>query len=208
MKIRELREAKGMTQGELADRLDIKRAAISQWESGTTQPRHANLVKLAEILGTRPDILIGIIDDEIMGRDIEYVGRLEQGDTIPIPIIGEIKAGPPLLAIREDDGQIDMPRHQVAGGSFFFLRVHGDSMIDEGIRPGSLVLVRQTNVVEPGTMAVVLIDREEATVKFVHWTNGEVILRAANPAYTDVRLRRDQVQIIGTVEEIRTYPRR
>ena len=51
MNIRELREAAGITQGELAAEIGVKRSAVSMWEIGKSRPRTEDLPKIAEALG-------------------------------------------------------------------------------------------------------------------------------------------------------------
>lgn len=51
MRIRELREARGMTQGELAERMGVDRTGVNKWESEVALPRARQLPQLAEVLG-------------------------------------------------------------------------------------------------------------------------------------------------------------
>lgn len=53
-KIRELREAKGMTQKELADALGINQSAVARWETGENEPTAFNVRRIADVLGTSP----------------------------------------------------------------------------------------------------------------------------------------------------------
>ena len=59
MEIKRLREAAGLRQYELAERMGIKQASVSAWESGLAMPSAANLVKLADILDCTVDELLG-----------------------------------------------------------------------------------------------------------------------------------------------------
>lgn len=52
MNISAARERAGITQGELAKRMEVTQGAVSQWESGQTRPRSGTLSKLADISGT------------------------------------------------------------------------------------------------------------------------------------------------------------
>lgn len=56
--IRKHREEIGMTQTELASRLGVSQGAVSQWESGSTQPEIKHLVKMSEMFGCSVDELI------------------------------------------------------------------------------------------------------------------------------------------------------
>ena len=57
--IRELREAAGMTQADLANRLQVSVPTVSKWESGVIRPNVGNLIQLAEIFETTMDTICG-----------------------------------------------------------------------------------------------------------------------------------------------------
>lgn len=57
-KILHLRKSKGMSQEELAEKLDISRQAISRWEMGTAQPDVQNVIQIAKLFGVSTDYLI------------------------------------------------------------------------------------------------------------------------------------------------------
>ena len=59
MEIKRLREAAGLRQYELAERMGVKQASVSAWESGQAMPSAANLLKLADILDCTVDELLG-----------------------------------------------------------------------------------------------------------------------------------------------------
>lgn len=59
MEIRKIRESRGLRQYELADRMGVKQASVSAWESGAAMPSAANLIKLADILDCTVDALLG-----------------------------------------------------------------------------------------------------------------------------------------------------
>lgn len=59
LKLREIREAKGMTQRQLAEALDITHGAVAKWELGYTDISMANLVALADVLGCTTDAILG-----------------------------------------------------------------------------------------------------------------------------------------------------
>lgn len=58
MNISAARERAGITQGELAKRMEVTQGAVSQWEYGQTKPRSGTLSKLADILGCTVDELL------------------------------------------------------------------------------------------------------------------------------------------------------
>lgn len=98
------------------------------------------------------------------------------------PVIGRVAAGLPILAEENEEGRMPVPErfHGIEG--IFWLEVHGDSMIDEGILDGDFVLVRPAPFVEEGTVTVVLVDNEATVKKFYH--RGDTIrLVPANDLY-------------------------
>lgn len=64
LKIRELREARGMSQRQLANEVGVSPGAVAQWELGATTPTTANLVALANVLGCSMDTLFGRVGQE------------------------------------------------------------------------------------------------------------------------------------------------
>ena len=98
------------------------------------------------------------------------------------PVIGRVAAGLPILAEENEEGRMPIPERYHGIEGMFWLEVHGDSMIDEGILDGDYVLVRPVPFVEEATIAVVLIDNEATVKRFYH--RGDTIrLVPANDQY-------------------------
>ncbi len=104
-----------------------------------------------------------------------------------IPILGQARAGLPMLAAENWEGTLPFnpPKHD--GQAHFSLRITGDSMIGAGIFPGDYVIVRQQDTAAPGNIVVALLG-DEATVKFLRQHGHEFVLEAANPAYAPIAL--------------------
>ena len=64
--IRALRKAKGLSQEELAIKLNVVRQTVSKWEKGLSVPDAGMVIQIAEVLDTTVDILLG---EEIPGSD-------------------------------------------------------------------------------------------------------------------------------------------
>ena len=75
-RIREIRKEKGLSQLELAKKLNVNQTAVSQWERGTTLPSASVLLKLSSILDTSSDYLLGISNDP---RSLIYEDRRNHG---------------------------------------------------------------------------------------------------------------------------------
>jgi len=123
------------------------------------------------------------------------------GDHLLIPIVGAIAAGGPILAEENIDGYLTAVDEAVIakGGSFFALRIKGESMIEAGILSGDYVIVRQQPTVENGEIAAALIDNE-ATVKRFYKEDDHVRLQPANAQMKPILVQ--QVQILGKVVSV------
>ena len=134
--------------------------------------------------------------DPARPRAIEVLGEPDQagpltGPTRPVPLVGEIAAGGPILAEEHVDEHLALPAALVGDGTLFALTVWGESMLDAGVLPGDTVVVRQQPRVEQGEMCAALIDGE-ATVKFFRRTRaGEVWLDPANDAFDPIPVSAD-----------------
>ncbi len=103
--------------------------------------------------------------------------------TSEISILGSIAAGTPIEAIQQEVDRIALPENLKNNGEHYGLKVKGDSMIEAGINDGDTVIVKKTNDVESGQIAVVLIDDQEATLKKIRKKGNTIALEAANKNY-------------------------
>lgn len=104
-----------------------------------------------------------------------------------IPIVGRVAAGRPIAAIEHLEGQLEWEAISSAGA--FAVRVVGDSMVDEGIIEGDYVVVQPGGDAQNGDLVVAYVgEDQEATVKRLHRSGGQVELRAANPAYRPIQV--------------------
>jgi len=122
---------------------------------------------------------------------------LVRGALFSFPILGSVQAGLPSLAVEEIEGYLDLDSLVFSDNSTFALRVKGDSMIDAGIFPDDLVLVKRQNIAQTGETVVALIG-EEATVKNLKKKGQQYFLEPANPKYESIPINSD-VSIVGKV---------
>ncbi len=101
-------------------------------------------------------------------------------DIVEVPVIGEIAAGNPIFAYETYDETIKVARSLISNSEAFVLKVKGESMIDDLIDDGDMVLVRKQNYASNGDIVVALIDDEKATLKRFYLENGRVKLQPAN----------------------------
>jgi repressor LexA len=115
---------------------------------------------------------------------------------VRVPIAGSIAAGLPIEAVEDGVESRIFPEEMVPEGAFA-LRVKGESMIDDHILNGDLVIVRPQDQVNDGEIAVALLDDGSATLKRVFREKGRVRLQPANPTMDPIYA--ESVRIQGRV---------
>jgi len=197
-RLKECREAAGLSQVQLAEHLGVSQANINRYEKAVHGPGRDTIAKLAVFFGVNPAWL--------MGANVEKYLDMPDKEYVKVPILGTIAAGAPIVA------QEDIVGYECVSdksGIDFCLRVKGDSMIGARIMDGDIVYIHQQNDVENGEIAAVLIDNE-VTLKRVFKVNGNVILHPENPVYQDIVLSAKQyknVIILGKVKEFKSKVR-
>ncbi|GAA4617442.1 transcriptional repressor LexA [Saccharopolyspora hordei] len=124
---------------------------------------------------------------------------VREGDSVPVPVVGDIAAGTPITADEHLDEVIDLPRELTGRGTVFGLRVRGDSMVDAAICDGDIVVVRQQQEAHSGQIVAAMID-DEATVKVYRRRGGHVLLEPRNPAYEVID--GDDAVVLGVVVSV------
>ena len=129
---------------------------------------------------------------EILEEDFYNSGR----ELVNVPIVGDVAAGVPILAEENIEDTFPIPLDHVKNDTCFMLHVKGDSMIDEGIFDGDLVLVRQQQIASSGDIVIALID-DSATVKTFYREGPNIRLQPANKAYEPMIMK--DCEILGKV---------
>jgi repressor LexA len=124
---------------------------------------------------------------------------LSQNKAVPIPLIGTIAAGGPIIAEEHIERFIALDAELLPGAECFFLRVQGDSMRGAGILNDDLVLVKSQAVGERGDILAFLLEGA-VTVKYFFPEEKRIILRPANPSYHDIVVEEEaEVRVLGKV---------
>ena len=132
-------------------------------------------------------------------RSIEVVPTQMSVSAVAVPLLGNVAAGVPIEAIEEQE-TVAVPEDMIGRGEHYVLRVNGDSMIEEQIRDGDYLVVKQRETAENGDMVVALVDHESATVKkFYRETDGRVRLQPANAAMQPMYFGPDRIVVQGIV---------
>lgn len=188
-RIKERRQALGMTLLDVANALNVKEATVQRYESGEIKNlKHSTILELSKIFKCSPSYLMGW-EDDFLPSDAMYISKKR------VPVVGDIAAGIPIYAAE----QVDYYSPVEDDGADFCLRVHGDSMTGAGINDGDIVFIRKQETVDDGDIAAVLID-DEATLKRVYTSPDSVTLVAENPKYKPMVFSKEQgksVRILG-----------
>ncbi|MDR3425444.1 MAG: transcriptional repressor LexA [Alphaproteobacteria bacterium] len=132
------------------------------------------------------------------------MAAIAAAQSVSLPLYGRIAAGTPIEALRDPHGSVDIPagllassrgRADIAG--HYALEISGDSMIDAGILDGDRVIIRACDTAENGAIVVALIDKQEATLKYLKREGNIIALEPANKNYTPLRLPASSVEVQG-----------
>ncbi|HIX12060.1 MAG TPA: XRE family transcriptional regulator [Candidatus Anaerofilum faecale] len=189
-RLKEMRTRRGFTQVGLSRMLGISQQAVGKWETGRCTPDPQTLARLASILDTTVDYLLG--------------GNSSGVGECMVPVLGTVKAGFGALAYQEDCGS--EPANVKDPGQYFYLIVRGDSM-EPRIHDGDLALVHRQPTLESGELGVVVYGDGEGTLKKYIRQGQAVILQPFNPAYPSQVIAGEELEhlyIAGRVVETKT----
>ena len=199
-RLREARKAKHYSQAEVSRLLGVTQQAVGKWETGRSTPDPQTVARLAEILDTTADMLLGLQSNaDAHGA----VGQraFSQYTQCPIPVVGTVRAGYDALAFEEDYGteyaSVKDPQN------YFYLVVKGDSM-EPRISDGDLALIHRQNTLDNGDLGVMVYGDGNGTLKKYIQRGNAVVLHPFNPDYEDLIIRGeelDHLYIAGKVVE-------
>lgn len=205
-RLKDIRKKRNLTITELAEKVHVTPAAISQYESQKRQPTLDIVKELADVLETTTD--------KLMGREAPKTENVEKvninKNLVKIPIYGKIPAGTPIEMIDESyvDDYIEIDAKLLRGSTVYFgLKVKGNSMFPE-FRNGDIVIFRQQNHCENGDFCAVSINHTECTFKKVLKKESGITLMPLNPDYDPMFFTKKEVStlpitILGVVKEVR-----
>ena len=134
-------------------------------------------------------------------RSIELIEEKKNSDLVEIPLLGTIAAGQPIEAIEVSDETIAVTKNEIGkSGNHYALRVQGNSMIDEGIFDGDIVVIRQQPVADDGQTVVAIINDNEATLKKIYREKDRFRLQPANPSLFPIYTK--ELEVRGVVVKI------
>lgn len=116
----------------------------------------------------------------------------------PLPLVGRVAAGQPILAEENIEELIDVPAFLRRDDDDFVLRVQGDSMADAGIFNGDFIVVHSQDEAHNGEIVVALVG-DEATTKRFYNEGHTVRLQPENELYEPIIVNADEVELVGRV---------
>jgi repressor LexA len=142
-------------------------------------------------------------NDEVPVVDIH--AHAVSSNTLAIPLIGRVAAGPLTTAMQTAEHQFMMDPSLLRGatsGETFALRVRGDSMIEAGIHDGDIIFVRRQETAQRGEIIVALVGDEATVKRYFPETNGTIRLQPENNRMQPIVVRRTEMssfRILGTM---------
>ena len=189
-----LLKAEGSTVYRVAKSTGIPASTFTDWKNGRSVPKAEKLKKIAAYFGVSLELFLD-------GDHASYAGRKKM-----IPIIGEIRAGSPIIT---EETLLGYESAEVEDtDDYFYLKVLGDSMKNIGMIDGSLVLFHKQQYAEDGDIVACLVGGDSATVKRFHRTQKTIYLIPENEEYEPIRLSTDdfesgEARILGIAREVK-----
>jgi SOS regulatory protein LexA len=130
-------------------------------------------------------LLNKMVDDGIVDKDSS--GKITPMKIFgQVPLLGLVEAGIPTTVDQDNSESLSLEEYLVGGkNSVYLLEVKGDSMIDEGIREGDLVLVERRGDPKDGDIVIAEVDGGW-TMKYYKKKGNSVYLKAANKNYSPI----------------------
>jgi repressor LexA len=131
-------------------------------------------------------------------RAIEVTDDRRKAAAVSVPLLGSVAAGRPIEAIEGTD-TFEVPASMLRKRDSFALRVAGDSMMDEGILDGDIILVEERPDPHAGEVVVAVVDGEATVKRFYREKNGSVRLQPSNASYKPIMVEGGDLKIRGAV---------
>ena len=174
----------------------ISASTFTDWKNGRSVPKMDKIKLIADYFGVPLEYML-------TGRT---AGASMPSGTAMVPIIGEIRAGTPIITNETLQGYESADVADI--DEYFYLRVRGDSMKNIGMVEGSLVLFHKQQYADEGDIVACLVGGESATVKRFQRSKKNIYLVPENEEYEPIKLTTDdfesgEARILGIACEIR-----
>ena len=177
----------------------ISASTFTDWKNGRSIPKIDKIKLIADFFDVPLDYMMG-------GAAASYGSEQGIGDGTLVPIIGEIRAGSPIIT---NESLLGYERADIQDADdYFYLRVQGDSMKNIGMIEGSLVLFHKQQYAKEGDVVACLVGGDCATVKRFRRDHKRVLLIPENEEYEPIELSTDdfecgEARILGVAVEIK-----
>ncbi|HEY9225087.1 MAG TPA: transcriptional repressor LexA [Gemmatimonadaceae bacterium] len=132
-------------------------------------------------------------------RAIEILPTEATPRAVELPLLGSVAAGVPIEALEHGE-TFSVPDSFVGRGNHYVLRVRGNSMVDEAIKDGDMVVVNQRERADNGETVIALINGNSATVKkYYRERDGRIRLQPANDTMQPIYVHENDITIQGIV---------
>ncbi len=180
----------------VAKETGISAGTLADWKSGRSTPKADKLHRIAEYFNVSLEYMLGL----------DSTAPSTPAKEKKIPIIGEIRAGSPILTNETLLGYESAEVDDV--DEYFYLKVRGDSMKNIGMIHGSLVLFRKQQYAENGDIVACLVGGDSATVKRFRRVKKAIFLCPENEEYSPICLTTDdfesgEARILGVAQEVK-----
>lgn len=207
--LKHLRLQSGMTQEELAKKLDKDYSTIGKWELGQRSPIMTDVIRIANLFNVSLEKLIG---QSIIYDNAELTNL--PTETIQIPLLGKIPAGIPLEIIEDKYAvdTVDIPKDWLKGNhKYFALKLEGDSMEPDYLDK-DIIIFKQVNDCVSGQDCCIRINGFDATFKRVRKQDNGIMIIPLNENnssgfvstfYSKEDIEKMPIEILGVVKQIR-----
>lgn len=211
------REHPGESQQSFAEFLGISKNSLSQYLHGANAPGNITAAKIADKCGVDPLWVMGMADER--SQDVARFKRTaetfnihhasnEYGKTVAIPILRRVAAGIPLTSFDETIGYTYIPESMADKGTYFGLKISGDSMFPT-VFDGDVVICREQPDAEDGQVVVAVVNGDDGVCKRMKkYDDGKIALMSDNALYAPMHFDNNEidnipVRVMGIVVELR-----
>lgn len=166
---------------------DYKNKIVSFYRENRRMPGYKEIM---DMLGFKSKnavykLINKLVDEGVVNKDSK--GKLTPNKLFgEIPMLGLVEAGIPTLAEEDLSNTVSLDEYLVKNkNETYLLEVKGDSMIDEGIREGDLVIVERRNVAKDGEIVIAEVDGGW-TMKYFRKKGEKIFLEPANKKYKPI----------------------
>lgn len=207
-KLKEALIKKQMSQKELADKMGVNKSTITRYIKDKSAVSNTKIVEIANILNISPsDLFSNYKEEHPIYKGVSLEEIIDEDDEFEkIPLLGEVAAGVPIYMDDDLNDYITVDKKYIQSGyDYFCLTIRGDSMYPI-LMNKDIVLVRSQSTCNSNDIAIVSVDNETATAKYVYKHKNKLELRPANPNYIPLVFSKDEVntrvRIVGVVKQL------